>query len=119
MVATWLTELYLDQINRALLDAHVGIGDGDAQNGGANAAVAALEQQLQVCFRSRCAAHRLVCAASLSESCEAIDIGNSAVGYLPRVCSTAAATWACRGRGANDMLSLSLVAAAQLHYPRL
>ena len=52
MVATWLTELYLDQINRALLDAHAGTGAGDAPDGGAGA-VAALEQQLQVGRLSR------------------------------------------------------------------
>lgn len=42
MVATWLTELYLDQINRALLDAHAGVGE----DGGGS--VETLEQQLQV-----------------------------------------------------------------------
>jgi len=34
---------------RALLDAHVGLGDGDQQHGGGDGTVAALEQQLQVC----------------------------------------------------------------------
>jgi hypothetical protein len=42
MVATWLTELYLDQINRALLDTHAGVGNAEASS------VEQLEQQLQV-----------------------------------------------------------------------
>lgn len=42
MVATWLTELYLDQINRALLDSHSGDGEDDGSS------VEKLEQQLQV-----------------------------------------------------------------------
>ena len=42
MVATWLTELYLDQINRALLDTHAGVDSVDASP------VEQLEQQLQV-----------------------------------------------------------------------
>ena len=59
MVATWLTELYLDQINRAMLDAQVGAetlnSNGTAAatgQDGASGAVATLEQQLQVIWVS-------------------------------------------------------------------
>lgn len=65
MVATWLTELYLDQINRAMLDAHAGVGDSS------DATVAALEQQLQVCSESsRC----IICTHC--EGAEASSIGS-------------------------------------------
>lgn len=55
MVATWLTELYLDQINRALLDTHAGVDAPDASP------VEQLEQQLQV--------SRLVCQLQRVTAC--------------------------------------------------
>ena len=58
MVATWLTELYLDQINRALLDTHAGVDAPDASS------VEQLEQQLQVmsCFAARAGSLLIACA---------------------------------------------------------
>jgi hypothetical protein len=48
MVATWLTELYLDQINRALLE-EAGEDAGEGQQG-----VEKLVQQLRAFLRSQC-----------------------------------------------------------------